>query len=341
MLIHVDWFQISAKRDTNFHPTKLLTLESKILPYQTRHFAKVEEIFQAGKRVCTIASKPHSPVIEPNVCLVKFDNWYLYCSNFLEEFHHILANLHMKFNNITRLDIACDFNKFDNGLNPENLIKRYLSGQYLKKGRGKFKLIGTNSRVLGMDYLRFGGATSPVSAYLYNKSKELKQAHFKPHIFESWEKNGIDVENDVWRLEFSINSSCKDFLETDTGAIISIRDLELLKEQNISHLFKILCKKYFQFHINEGKEVISRNEVLKLFKGKKSTVKYYSDPTKEESSKSDKVFVKKLAQLNEELRGQDFDLSIGCDSVLNYFVDSRDVRKWAHKKQSVKALPDF
>jgi len=72
-LLHCDWLQLNlvapSDMDVKYHGF----YEVKLLPYSTRHFKIVEEIFHHGQRIATVTRVPLSNIIEPDTILVKFD----------------------------------------------------------------------------------------------------------------------------------------------------------------------------------------------------------------------------------------------------------------------------
>jgi hypothetical protein len=340
VIIGIDWLQASCQRSPEISPKKLLGLKLKKLPYQTRHFALVEEVYHNGKAIAVLVSKPHSPIIPPNTVQIKMLNSWLYRNNIFQEFNTILQNLHLKFMNFSRIDFYCDFQNFKNNLNPETLIKGFLKNIYKKAGRGKFAVQGNNGEEINFQYLRFGTGSSPVRVYLYNKSDEMKEVKKKPHIEETWEKANFDKAKSTWRLEVSINSAAKDAVKMDTGEIYSLKDLQIVHNTIAVDFFKLLVEKYFCWYHNSGQRVVSRNKRLHLFKWQASKMRYISVRKNEESNRSDKIFLKKLASLNNELRGTDFDLSIAANSVYNFFTENRELQVWLAKQISLGKIED-
>ena len=107
----------------------------------------------------------------------------------------------------------------------KDFIDRYLRGKYSKINQG-------NVRAYGKDLwdgrfwnsVAWGAPKSQIGTKLYNKTLELKEAHDKPYIRQAWAaaglvddfiqltKRGADgtyYKPDIWRVEFSIQSSVK------------------------------------------------------------------------------------------------------------------------------------
>lgn len=307
-LICIDWLQLNTQIDRTEHTWNSL-YEEKEVKGQTPMFSKVSEIwFKGGKRICTIAYSPKTPVMHPNMHLIKFDNWLLYANDLYEFITEFLTENNIEFKNITQLDISGDFNQFINHRKPENLIRSYLSGQYCKIGRGgystngNYSTNGQNKYEITYDYIRFGSAKSAITTKLYNKKKELTQKTDKPWIREAWEKNGINTNSDVWRLEFSIKTSRAGYIDTETGEF-NATNLDMLKPENYQAMFKTCYQKYFQFAVmDKTKHRKDRMRKIELFKDMQVNTQYLHYLEKLSSNRAEKIYAKKLKKENDTLR---------------------------------------
>lgn len=242
-MISIDWFQVTCKRSVSdslfagmhFEGT-LDNDKGKVNVYhltQPREFnamfADNFEIKIHDFPVASIFANPRPTTLEPGLCMVKIANPLLYTPKWIWYLYDILTGLNWRFHNITRVDLACDFNSFSDNLNPREFIRRYLSTgspedetpHYWRVGGNKFYTIGrkkihtddAHEKCVGIasdcDYLRFGTRSSGVCTYLYNKTQELNDKGGKQYIRELWAKAGLtDTEEcPVYRLEFSISPS--------------------------------------------------------------------------------------------------------------------------------------
>ena len=336
--ITLDWLQLYCDTPPLYDKGVRGDYEYKKEEYQTRHFKCIHTVTYKGEECAVIASQPHSYILNGTMCLLKFTNKFLYQVDLYLFVTDFISSFDMEFRSISRLDIALDFTTFKNGLYPENLIKNFLSAKYIKSGKSKGKVQFEQGDKLSYSYLKFGSETSTTSYYLYNKTKELNEVKMKPYIVEHWRSNGYDGETTVWRLEFSVKNDGKDFLEQNSAEVFSLKDLQIIQLHRYPHLFWLLVEKYFRFYHNKNKAVKSRNVPVKLFDAQDySTIKInLSD--KVDSNRSDKIFVKKLLKLNQELRGQDFNLSLYGNDLLSYLICNRDLLKWASKKLDFSEL---
>ena len=235
--INVDWLEVYCLESNDRYPCNAEYFRRQ--GYQVRERAY-------GTRVWTemfeILNENNDPIMEirrnpasgdssfvglcPESVHLRLPNWFLYQNNpvvFMMEF--ILKHDYI-FQSISRLDICLDFELFDTKDQPARFVRRYMKGEYRKINQCNLTAHGEDSwNSCNWNSLSWGNRTSMVSTKLYNKSKELQEAdNDKPYIRNYWMMSGL-VDNplaltklsadgsmrqvDVWRLEFSIKSSCK------------------------------------------------------------------------------------------------------------------------------------
>jgi hypothetical protein len=337
-VLHCDWLQLHIKRvdkiKTKFHSRYVV----KRLDFKTRHFALIEEVYQMDRRIATVTSKPLSGILDPDSLIVKFDNWVLYDKNFRFIVSEFMRLNDFIFIGCSRVDFCADFNTFANDMKPENFIRKYMYRKFLKTGKAK----GVRPTFdQGKDRhiysgLSFGSNTSEVTYYLYNKSKELREVKMKPWIVAAWEKAGLRIsvtpdepDNDVWRLEFSLKSGTKLIVNKDTGEFDIFATMEVIEEKYISHCFFVLYCKYFTFVWNDGQVRKDRMRTLRLFDGERGNEVLVDTTNMKDSKRSDKIFIKKLHELNNELRGRDFFMSVDLDLYKETVIRDRGLVNWA------------
>jgi len=296
--ISFDWLQLYLKGCY----TKSEKYTYKKLDFGTRIFQIVEEIYKDKIFIGTICYSPLSKILRPDCHIIKFDNKLLYFDylfDFIDEFLHDHS---FEVHGITRLDLAIDFNTFQNNLHPANLILKFLTNEYLRVNKGKYKLIGEQFFEQTFQYLRFGTNTSEVSAYLYNKSIEMKQKKFKQYIFNKWQAQGLDTDMNVWRLEFSLKTNSIRVDDKNTGEIWVYSYLNLRGKSFLKALFSTLLYNYFRFVINDGCKKKARMKNVELI----SNVTYDFDLTHitlhEDNGRMDKIFLRMIENFNCEMR---------------------------------------
>lgn len=218
-------------------------------------------------------------------CHIRLTNRECYRPNAVDILRNFLAEHGYEFIAISRFDIAADFNNFDNGHDPAAFLRRYLAGYYHKIGLSRIRLYGHDFdggahvvklgrkvlknavvehlghqvsvhgrdklRLLVFNSARWGSPTSQVSVRLYDKTLELHENKEKFHIRDAWRAAGIDQSKAVWRLEFQINSSAKDWVWDETGRVYNLTLKTLDCPENLHFLWSCLAAKYFVFSRRE------------------------------------------------------------------------------------------
>lgn len=241
--INVDWFQIYCLQPYGSELPRIISEKYSISSRDmgTRHFKMLIDVWRDEKYLeiqylpFSVKSENGNGVWLPDACIIKLCNKYCYGLNEINDLLDYLLSINVRLKSISRLDICMDFQRFDNGLLPQTLIKKFVSSEYYKLGTSKFTTIGNQNEKVEYDYIRFGSGKSSYSVYLYNKTKELREVKDKPYIRESWEKVGFNSNDDVWRLEFSIRSDAKhliylesEFTELPTGKILNDTTAEIM-----------------------------------------------------------------------------------------------------------------
>lgn len=341
--VNCDWLQMHvllSRRD--FDKTDCIFFTIVKAPHQTQMFKSLYYIHdvETSEEVAVLAADPRSEMcMKENAGILKIVNKYLYQKNLYAFVKMMLKVLDLQFQNITRLDIAMDFLSFDTMKVPE-FIERFRSDIYLKKVQCKYRDMGSSRSVEkgkltgGCEALKFGKETSEVCYQLYNKSLEQSEKTFKPWILETWKDHGYDGKRIVWRLEFSINRLRREIV-TESGEILSMRDLEILK--HLPEAWKIFFCDHFNFVYLEVTKrgnfrKQSRSAPLILFNNFDLQPCRIKLSGKQDSGRSAKIFAKNLMKLNQELRGADFDLSIAGNELFTFLVKSRNIEEWCKKK---------
>jgi hypothetical protein len=334
--LSIDWLQLYCDA-SNFmaHSDYIWKKEA----FQTKQFKEVYVVIYHNEKLATVQMKPNSAILPQHACIVKFANRVLYSSYLSNVVNSFLTDNSLMYKSISRLDVACDFQKFANGVLPENLIKRMLNSNYLKNGRGKFKIMGEQKFDCSYQYLRFGNGESDVSVYLYNKTVELDQVMNKPYIRERWLNANLDPKTDTWRLEVSSKSKKLQVVNSETGEH-TILGLELLDDNTLlSNYYFGMINHYFDFRINDGTKNKTRMQRVPLFDVEESSLTPLYLPKEPCSSKADKVFIKKLYQLDQELREVAPELVSATNEILQNFVMSTGLLEFYEKKHENWNLP--
>ena len=298
MIINIDWLQIHTRGKINRNNGYTFEL----LKYSTQVFEQIENLYLGTEYIASICSSPKSHILHPNTVIIKFINRQLYSPTLFTKVDNVLNSLHLEYKGITRLDIAADVNKFKNGLMPENLISKFMKMEVRKIGYTKGKVHFEQSSRMKFETLKFGSGTSPISCYLYNKTKELKDVKMKPYIMDAWKASGLDTESDVWRLEFSIKGNNLFLKELSTGENIRVDIYNIRNPDFLRSLFYSLQFSYFRFKLPGTDKNISRWKDLEILPNYTYFTERVFITETEDSTRSDKIFLKKLDKINDELR---------------------------------------
>lgn len=291
--IHVDWLEIYCLEPLDAFPLNAEYYRNKGYQvrereYGTRVYKEMFELLnQNGDPVLEVRRNPASGDSEfsglvPESCHLRLPNWILYQDNPVRYLMDVVLQHGYIFKRIFRIDIALDFQYFDTGDDPAAFVRRYLKGQYRKINQCNLTAHGEdNWNQCDWNSLSWGSRKSMVSTKLYNKTKELKEGKSsKPYIRTCWMLAGL-VDNplsltkrkadgtmepvDIWRLEFSIKSSC------DGLVVIEMQKGRKVEKEKFPHRlpmydgdeklwarFQDLCYHYFRFKHKEYIELTDK-----------------------------------------------------------------------------------
>lgn len=324
MLISIDWLQLHCVGVLNYPSSWRVERQN----YSTRQFKYIDEIYFGGAHFATIVHTPLSTILPPDMSLIKIANERLYEPSMFPCLQEMLQVLRLTVKGISRLDLACDFNEFHNHLNPANLIKRFFTCDYRKVGQTKFKAQGQQKRNVEFDYLRFGTNNSLCSAYLYNKTKELNEVKMKSYIVDTWRASGLDTDKDVWRLEFSMKGNQIKFANEKSGEFHGF-NLDLLQDNNyLISCYLGLVDSYFRFKKSDKQKNVSRMRDLVLFGGEFLKYKRFIFRECGDGTRADKIFIKKLESVNNELRSIKSELKTASEGLLLQYITAKGLSSY-------------
>lgn len=308
--------------------------EWKLQKEGTAQFAEMWKVYdrERGDLYCVVQRRPYSPIIPKDAVMVKVENRYLYYQNWNVELCNFLLASNITPISISRIDIACDFNRFANNLHPRQFIANFCTKKYRYAGRSKWNINGSGSTIDGADYLRIGSRDSEISAYLYNKSVELREVQDKPYIRDMWERSGLDTSRDVWRLEVSLSNVQLRWVNTQNGEIFRI-DLDQVSTQGrLENIYNCAIEKAFDFRHNEEGKRTTRLKRVQLFSSTPTTLIALYPNDEPKTSRIDKIIVKRLANYYSKYRvesQEDADKLIGAIEVL---IKNEELRRHLYEK---------
>lgn len=300
-VLNVDWLQVFCRGDIKFPDyCKVEKLDHGTRVFETMQIVSIDML-----EYCIILSDPFSKIIKPDTVIIKLANVQLYRPNFIETFAKFIDDAGLEFINYTRIDIAADFNYFDNNLEPSNLIRGLLSNKYLKTKKSGYVIRGNQGAQHSFTGIRIGSAASKLSAYMYDKTKEMNDKVFKNYIYECWQANGLDVRKPVYRLEVSIKHFRILHIDENGNHKDKINLTDLSNSKYVETIYHQCIKTAFRFKINDGNINKSRMNDLKLFKRGANAPQIRFDTDTKDSTRHTKGVINFLENINKEMRANE------------------------------------
>lgn len=346
--INIDWLECycleSQPRDAQYFAS--LGFEVQERDYGTRLYKQMFTIFMEGQPFVEVRREPSSSgsataakFFDPRSCHIRLCNRTCYCNNAGELMKNFLDAHGYVFMNLCKIDIAMDFEKFDSGDVPAKFLERYLKGRYSKVNQCNLSVHGKDEwdgRLYNS--VSWGSKSSPVFTRFYDKTMELREAKDKPYIRQAWAscglvddfiqltkvgEDGVVYKPRIWRLEFSISSSVKNWVCFDVDQLgnkthLSKRnDLSMyLNRDSLIPMYASLVNHYFHFKKFEEGVRKDRCEDKTLFNFEEKETYRVEKPA---AAKADCKALVALKQRIESYRYMHFDESIrkACDIILN------------------------
>ena len=289
--INIDWLEVYCLEEESSYPHDAEFFRRqgwsvRVREYGTPMYRQMFTLINHyGEDEIEIRREPKSEkslsgLFDKYSCHVRLCNrtcYYNQAALFLKEF---LEKNGLKYQRISRIDIALDFVRFDYGDYPAKFLRRYMEGKYAKINQANIAAHGSDAwDGRTWNSVSWGAPKSMVKTRFYCKSLELKQVHNKPYIRQAWKvcglvddeitltkkmKDGTETEQSVWRVEFQIKSGTKNWfvmnIETKKHSKIrSVRnDLDAYKTRaDIYNIF--LCVAEHYFHFKKFKEGVRKN----------------------------------------------------------------------------------
>lgn len=279
--VNLDWLEvhvhepIGEPHDAEYFRCRGFVVHER--PYGTRVYRQMFTLYgRDGNPLLEVRRDPASQGLqgihnaeESHIRLVNrscyFDNAADIMTEFLQRYDYTNVR-------ISRVDVCLDFTKFDDGDRPDAFVRRYFKHVYAKINQGNISSHGSDAwEGQNWNSLSWGAKTSDIGTKLYNKTLELYDAktdsYKKPYIREAWLRSGLidDLHRctlrgnkiDVWRVEFSIRSSVKNWFVIEVNGKAknwqSIRNtLEVYNSRpKMLAIFASLSQHYFHFKYYE------------------------------------------------------------------------------------------
>lgn len=273
--VNIDWLEVYAFEDNSRYPMNAEYFRNRGYVVRERDFGTrvYSEMFtiedEHGNAFLEVRRNPQSGsseftgLSELSVHL-RLVNRACYADNPVRDLGDFMMKHGYIYQRLFRIDICYDFIRFDSGDHPEKFLRRYIEKKYSKVNQCKVRAIGNDAWAsFDWESISWGAPTSMVGTKMYNKTKELKATGMKkPWIVQAWFESGLidDPLNlpDVWRIEFSLKSSAKNWI------VIEDSDSKRSKKRAIPHTpelfdgrdrlwqrFQDLAHHYFHFKVVE------------------------------------------------------------------------------------------
>lgn len=336
-IINIDWLSFFCQCG-DIVEFDNYTLELKT--YGTQIFEKMADVIKYNEVVAVVLWQPRSEILHKDSAMIKLRNRQLYNEKWYKIFTDLEKNWFCRDIKISRIDICADFVTFKNGLHPKTLISNFLTQKFVKVGKGTFKVMGNQKKYINYQYLRFGVASSEISAYLYNKSAELREVRDKPYIREQWQNLKNSNNKDVWRLEFSLKGKSLKIVDTINGNFVIDDFKSLTDKELIANIYSFMVQKYFSFVIPEKQLNKSRWKKLVLFNNEACHFKIIDFKLKSDTTKKHKVFLTNLVALEQEMRSLK---SYARDTILcvaQDYAEEHNLIEYMERKQQLSKYFD-
>lgn len=275
--VNLDWLEVHAREPKGVPHDAEYYMKSGYVVRQRDYGTRVyREMFvlegENGEPLLEIRRNPSSQgefgIHDSEECHIRLVNRTCYFDNAAEGFSQFLQMYGYSDIRISRVDICLDFVRFDKGDDPQAFVRRYFRHKYAKINQGNISGHGEDTWS-GQEWnsLSWGSKSSAIGTKMYNKTMELydvKTKSFKkPYIRYSWllagliddwqnvTKNGEQVQ--VWRVEFSIRSSVKNWVPIElNGEARHIQSLRntldcYMGREKLLVMFASLANHYFHF----------------------------------------------------------------------------------------------
>ncbi len=359
--VNIDWLEVFASEDNRRYPMNADYFIDRGYIVRTRDYGTrvYNEMFtvcdREGNAFVEVRRNPASgdssfSGLNELSCHLRLVNRACYANNPIRDLAQFMFDNGYTLNRIYRIDVCCDFVTFDSGDDPARFIRRYVENKYSKVNQCKVRVFGQDAWAsFDWESVSWGAQGSMVSTKMYNKSKELMaMGDRKPWIKQAWFESGIidDPLNhpDVWRIEFSLKSTARNWI------VIEDADRRKHKKHAVPHTlemfdgrdklwmrFEELAHHYFHFKYveyqqkvdSDNKPILKRKDVCRdkiLFKFNLNRTFYKVEGLPRESVPDDRVRSLRNNLIKYRESHADLDLRRAIDVVLNS-IDRNSLRE--------------
>lgn len=334
--INIDWLEIFCieNRQMNELYFESCGYKVKSRDYGTPQYKSMFTIYENGEPFIEVRRDPYSlkingGIFEVGACHLRLCNRFCYHINPIDKLRAFVAAHNYTYKSISRIDIACDFQYFDDGTKPQDFITKYMKGEISKVNQNRLSAHGCDFwSGRNINSLKWGSPTSPNNTKFYNKSLELQQSGEKKlYIRETWENAGLNANADVWRIEFSLSSQFQTLRNLKSGEILKKNLSAYDTPERLMQQFFIIYAKYFDFRLVRKN---SQGEFIRKYDCERCTLLKYSatdinykpirNPTNEKSpTKTLKMLVSKLDDIRKDPKEYDV-YREAADMLVSWFM---------------------
>lgn len=331
--VNIDWLEVFCEEDLHEeHDADYYRRHGYVVlqrEYGTPQYSEMFTLYICDFPFIEIRRKPYSihrngGIFKENACHIRLSNRTCYDVNPVFSLQRFLQVYNYKFVSISRIDICCDFNVFDNRMKPVKFIELYMSNKIAKMGLSNVAAYGKDS-FYSKTYNSVKWGYKPVSVKLYNKSLEMKEKTRKLYIEDAWQDAGLNTNVAVWRIEFSLTSAIKVFVTKDSEFMYNVLATFNSRDKLII-LFSSLVSKYFRIKKVQKKQdgTLQRKdrcEDVKLFNFRKDEESYIPRTLTidENPSRIDKIVLNKLKEIVSKEKDKTYLIDC-CDELIRYFT---------------------
>lgn len=310
-VINIDWLELFGNEGSITHDAAFFTNAGwtvKVRQYGTPQYAEMFTLYAGKIPAIEVRRKPYSTknnggIFDTGDTHLRLTNNTCYIDKPVQFIQAFMRDYNYQLKAISRLDLAWDMQKFDNGTTPTHLLQAICNNHVAKLHQPKLSIHGTSHWSYNdWNSAKWGSQSSMVTTKIYNKTKELKETHAKPYIETQWKAGGLNMNEEVWRVEISLNSCAKQIVRCDDGEIIPINLDSIATRELCWQLFQRLATKYLDFRlITKSREgnLIRKNRCpqLQLIAGQGDVYTCPKLPTSTAPTRTSKMLLKELLKI--------------------------------------------
>lgn len=364
--INLDWLEIFCQENPSREPRtpdyfRAKGYEVRQRDFGTPQYSQMFTIYENARPFIEVRRQPYSlkkngGIFNANDCHLRLSNRACYSPTAIEDLRRFLIAHDYNLQSLSRIDLAMDFNRFDNNEDPQHLINDYMCGKALKINQSRLSAHGVQWQEAGQDAgvsahgkdtfykrlwnsLKWGSPSSAITTKLYNKSLELQQAKDKFYIRDAWKAAGLTdtQEMPVWRCEISIAGVIKNYVKMTDGELVPIRLSDFDNPNKLLFHFHVFANRYFHFKkgVKTRQGTIKRKDRcpdINLFRYHEGEEAFA--PVKltqaTEPTRTDTILIHRLQDILADNEIQSWEIKQSALNLLKFFYEEKRVKGLRH-----------